>query len=77
MQVDDFEAALEALGWRYADFARRVDVEPSTIYRWRTGRTPIPKWVGEYLGMAQELQRLHARYVAPMRGAKDEPEQPD
>jgi transcriptional regulator with XRE-family HTH domain len=73
MEIQAFEDAVAALGWRYADFARRMEIEPSTIYRWRTGRTPIPRWVPEYLAMTLEIQRLHARFVAPIDAPKDAP----
>ncbi|URI11437.1 DUF4246 domain-containing protein [Aquincola tertiaricarbonis] len=69
MTPAEFDAALAELRWKAADFTRRTGLVPNTAWRWRKGTTPIPEWVPEYLGMALEIQRLHARFVAPLRGA--------
>lgn len=74
MTPDQFDQALAELGWKAIDFTRKAGLVPNTAWRWRKGLTPIPAWVGEYLGAMLEIQRLHARFVAiqrPAPGADD------
>lgn len=61
---EQFDQALEALGWKAVDFTRKAGLVPNTAWRWRKGHAPIPLWVGEYLGAMLEIQRLHSRFVA-------------
>lgn len=75
MTPAEFDAALEALGWKAVDFTRRCGLVPNTAWRWRKGLTPIPAWVPEYLELRIELQRLHARFLAPLRPAGEGAEQ--
>lgn len=69
MTPEQFDQTLEALGWKAIDFTRKAGLVPNTAWRWRKGLTPIPVWVGEYLGAMLEIQRLHARFVAIQRPA--------
>ncbi len=64
MTPDEFKAALASLGWKQSDFCRKAGVTPNTPTRWVTTQTPIPAWVAAYLGAMQEIQRLHARFIA-------------
>jgi transcriptional regulator with XRE-family HTH domain len=64
MNADEFKAALRALGWKQADLARRVEVAPTTVSRWIDG-DGVPGPVAAYLGIALQLQRLYAEFVAP------------
>ena len=72
---EQFDQALEALGWKAVDFTRKAGLVPNTAWRWRKGHAPIPLWVGEYLGAMLEIQRLHARFVA-IKPASREPASP-
>lgn len=63
MTPDEFTAALAALGWKQAEFCRRLDVDPHTPSRWVTGKTAIPRWVPEYLRAMQAIARLHADFI--------------
>ena len=65
-----FTDALEALGWKQSDFSRRTGLTQQTPSRWANGVTPIPLWVGEYLGLLQEVQRLHAAFLAPVKASE-------
>jgi hypothetical protein len=69
MTPTQFDAALDELGWKAADFTRKAGLVPNTAWRWRKGISPIPAWVGEYLGAVLEIKRLHARFVAIDRAA--------
>ena len=69
MTPEQFHAALDELGWKAIDFTRKAGLVPNTAWRWGKGLTPIPAWVGEYLGAMLEIQRLHARFVAIQRPA--------
>ena len=69
MTPEQFHAALDELGWKAIDFTRKAGLVPNTAWRWGKGMTPIPAWVGEYLGAMLEIQRLHARFVAIQRPA--------
>lgn len=73
MTPEEFNDALTALAWKGSDFARKAGTVDNTVWRWRKGHTPIPQWVGEYLGAVLAIQRLHAQFVAVPRspGAPD------
>lgn len=68
MQADELKACLDELGWKQIDLARRVGVRGATVSAWATGG-PIPPWVEQYLGMVLELDRLHRKYVRPLKPA--------
>lgn len=70
MQADELKACLDELGWKQIDLARRVGVRGATVSAWATG-SPIPPWVSQYLGMVQELDRLHRLYVRPPKPMKE------
>lgn len=42
-------AALDRLGWSQEDLARQLGVTSNTVWRWVTGRTPIPVWLHTYI----------------------------
>jgi transcriptional regulator with XRE-family HTH domain len=65
MTPEEFTEALSAIGWKQSDFCRRAGVAKDTPSRWTTGKTPIPEWVPQYLGMVQEIARLHEAFVVP------------
>lgn len=65
MTIDEFNAALEALGWKVIDFCRATGVHRNTPQRWRHDGVPIPPWVPKHLGLLLDLQRLHAAYLVP------------
>ncbi len=67
MTPEQFNDALIALAWKGSDFARKAGTVDNTVWRWRKGHTPIPQWVGEYLGAMLAIQRLHAQFVAVAR----------
>jgi hypothetical protein len=65
MTFEEFDAALDALGWKIADFCRATDLHRNTPQRWRRDGIEIPGWVPKHLGLLLELQRLHAVYLVP------------
>lgn len=50
--MDAVRQYLEALGWSQEDLARQLGVASNTVWRWFSGRTPLPPWVNAYLTMA-------------------------
>ena len=67
MTPDEFDAALSALQWKGLDFCDRAGLVPNTVWRWRKGVVPIPRWVDEYLRAMLALQRLHSEFVQVQR----------
>ena len=65
MTIEEFDAALLALGWKVADFCRQTGLHRNTPSRWRTEGVPVPEWVPKHLQLLQEVQRLHRTYVQP------------
>jgi len=70
MDKDELRQALDSLGWKQSELARKLGVTTSTVSRWATGE-PIPVWLAEYLRVMQELDRLHRLYVKPPKPVKD------
>lgn len=69
MTFEEFDAALDALGWKVIDFCRATDLHRNTPQRWRRDGVEIPGWVPKHLGLLLELQRLHAAYLVPHHGS--------
>jgi hypothetical protein len=72
MTPDEFDSALAELGWSGADFLRRVDLVPNTVWRWRKGTTPIPVWVEEYLKALLGIKALYEAHVAIPKPTKED-----
>jgi hypothetical protein len=72
MTPQEFAAALEALHWKQSDFCRKSGVNKSTPSNWMTEKTPIPLWVGAYLGAMQDLAALHSKYLATSKDSTSE-----
>ena len=72
MTPEAFAFALGALHWKQADFCRKTGVNKSTPSNWMTEKTPIPLWVGAYLGAMQDLAALHAKYLATNKDSPSE-----
>lgn len=70
MDKDEMKQALVSLGWKQSELARKLEVSDTTVSRWATGE-PIPRWLAEYLGVMQELDRLHRLYVKPPKPVKE------
>ncbi len=70
MDKDELRQALDSLGWKQSELARKLGVTTSTVSRWATGE-PIPVWLSEYLRVMQELDRLHRVYVKPPKPVKE------
>ena len=64
---DDLRNALDALGWKQSDLWRNAGLNKDTPSRWLSGKTPIPLWLGTYLGALLEIRRLHEKYLRPQR----------
>ena len=65
MMLEEFDAALAALGWKVSEFCRATGLHRNTPSRWRNEGVEIPGWVPKHLGLLLELQRLHAVYLVP------------
>ncbi len=66
MTIDEFDAALLALGWKASDFCRATGLHRNTPSRWRNeAEAEIPAWVPKHLELLLEVKRLHAQYVVP------------
>jgi hypothetical protein len=72
ISADDLRGALAALGWKQSDLWRNAGLNKDTPSRWLSGKTPIPLWLGAYLGALLEIRRLHEKYLRPQqKGAAD------
>jgi DNA-binding transcriptional regulator YiaG len=69
MSPADFKAALEALSWRQADFARHVGCDDKTASRWSVGKSAIPRWVAVHLELLRQIQELQ-QFLQPKRERK-------
>jgi len=68
MNIDEFDAALEGLGWKVADFCRATGLHRNTPSRWRNEEgVEIPEWVPKHLALLLEVKRLHAQYIEPSK----------
>jgi hypothetical protein len=65
MTIDEFDAALQELGWRVSDFCRATGLHRNTPSRWRNEGVEIPDWVPKHLDLLREVKRLHAQYLQP------------
>ena len=65
MTLEEFDAALAALGWKVSEFCRATGLHRNTPSRWRNEGVEIPGWVPKHLGLLLELQRLQAVYLVP------------
>lgn len=65
MTFEEFDAALDSLGWAIADFCRATGLHRNTPQRWRRDGIEIPSWVPVHLALLQDLQRLHTSYLVP------------
>ena len=70
MNKEELRQALDTLGWKQSELARKLDVSNTTVSRWASGE-PIPRWLAEYLGVMQEIDRLHKLYVIPPKLMKE------
>ena len=68
MTIEEFDAALSALGWKVSDFCRATGLHRNTPSRWRSDGVEIPAWVPKHLGLLLEVKRLGVAYLAPMKG---------
>ena len=67
MTPEEFTAALQTLGWKQSDLARRLDLDKNTPSRWANGKTPVPGWASEYLRAMLGVERLHAELLGPLK----------
>lgn len=70
MDKDELRQALDSLGWKQSELARKLGITAGAVSRWATGE-PIPVWLAEYLRVMQELDRLHRQYVRPPKPVKE------
>jgi hypothetical protein len=60
MTLAEFEAALNALDWRAADFCRATGLHRNTPSRWRNEGVETSAWVPQHMGLLLDLKRLYA-----------------
>lgn len=65
MTLEEFDAALAALGWKVSEFCRATGLHRNTPSRWRNEGVEIPDWVPQHLGLLLDLRRLHAASLVP------------
>lgn len=75
MTAEGLKQTLDAFEWRQADLARKLRVSPNTVSRWASDGPPA--WVGEYLQVMLELDRLHRLYIRPPRVERAAPAEED
>ena len=64
MTQTDFRAALELLRFSQAEFARFIEVDRQTVYRWAAGINPVPRTVELLLLMMKHIGSAAARKLA-------------
>lgn len=69
MKIEEFDAALLALGWKVADFCRATGLHRNTPSRWRNEGVPVPEWVPKHLALLLDVKRLHSEYLTPPKGS--------
>lgn len=57
MNVDEFKAALDFLGWSQAELARRLGLHYNSVSKWVSSGN-IPDYVAEYLRVMTGLHHL-------------------
>lgn len=67
LSPEGITSALDALGWKQSDLARRCGVAQISVSRWCTGKAPAPLWLGEYLGALLALRDVHQRFIVPLK----------
>ena len=65
MTLEEFDAALAALGWKVSEFCRATGLHRNTPSRWRSEGVEIPAWVPQHVGLLLDLKRLHACHQVP------------
>jgi len=70
MSIDEFDAALVALGWKQVDFCRMTGLNGHTPGRWRNQGVRIPEWVPQHLALLLDIKRLHAQYLTPPKAGE-------
>ncbi|MFT4266908.1 MAG: hypothetical protein QM586_06775 [Xenophilus sp.] len=73
MTIEEFDAALSALGWKNSDFCRMTGMNRNAPSRWRNEGVRIPEWVPKHLALLLEVKRLHAAYLVPPKGDASAP----
>lgn len=68
MTIEEFDAALSALGWKVSDFCRATGLHRNTPSRWRNDGIEIPAWVPKHLGLLLDVKRLSVAYLEPIKG---------
>ena len=71
MTIDEFDRALNALGWKVSDFCRATGLHRNTPSRWRNDGVTVPEWVPKHLWLLLDLQRLHTAYLLPPKSETD------
>lgn len=72
MTPEQFRAALHHLGWKQADFCRRVGLAENTVSNWQR-REEVPAWAAEYLSALRAVKSLHDAYIAPPKRQQETP----
>lgn len=57
MRPEELTARRKALGYGPVDFAKAVGVYYQTVWRWESGRCPIPAMVGKLLTCLENRNR--------------------
>jgi hypothetical protein len=57
-EISALSNTLEVLGWSQSKLARKLGVDPNTVSRWITGKSPVPLWLMEYLGALRAVKEL-------------------
>ena len=59
----EFSAAMEAAGLRSIDLARLAGVDRRTVWRWRSGHSPVPHYAWTILRLQQRVRDLTAAAI--------------
>lgn len=58
MQADELTRILRDMHISNAELCRRLGIDPSTIHRWTTGKTPVPDYAAEYVRVLALAYRI-------------------
>ena len=74
MNGQEFKTALKAIGWKQADFARKMGVHRNSVGDWCGDTGTPPAWAVSYLALLIRLKTLNLEFVEPPPpGGYDEP----
>ena len=57
-RYEEFAAEMDELGLRTTDLARLTGKDRRTVWRWRTGRSPVPEYAWTIMRLQRKVRQL-------------------